>query len=190
MNLFRLQKKLPIKMNPIKIFITILFIWITYSSSMAQSSGLDQIDFFIGEWDIETTDIQADGSFAKGKAKSIVKYILDGTAMQDEFQVINQNGNIVFRGISIRSYNARNARFQIVWVMPGINGITDISAEWTGEKLVSTGKGYDGGGEFLERFEYYDITDNSYKFKMDRSYDGGKNWIENFSRLKATKVKG
>ena len=155
----------------------------------AQSEGLKQIDFFIGAWDLETTDIQPDGSFAKGRARSEVSYILDGWAMQDNFLLLGQDEQVIFRGTSIRSFNAQTGKFQIVWVMPGYHGITDISAEWTDGKLVSTGKGYDGGGEFLERFEYYDITNDSYKFKMDRSYDGGNTWIENFSRLEATRIR-
>lgn len=155
----------------------------------AQPAGLQKIDFFIGAWDLNTTSIQPDGSFAKGRARSEVSYILDGWAMQDNFLLLGQDEQVIFRGTSIRSFNAQTGKFQIVWVMPGYNGITDISAEWTDGKLISTGKGYDGGGEFLERFEYYDITDDSYKFRMDRSYDGGNTWIENFSRLEATRIR-
>lgn len=167
-----------------------LFILINVSGLFAQNnSGLSQINFFIGEWDLTTIDVQPDGNFMRGKARSIVKYILDETAMQDDFISFNRSGEVVFRGTSIRSYNPRTDKFQIVWIMPGIMGITDISAEWKDGRLVSTGKGYDGGGEFLERFEYYDITDDSYSFKMDRSYDGGETWIENFGRMEAKRIR-
>jgi hypothetical protein len=134
-------------------------------------------------------DIRPDGSFENGRAKSVVKYILDGYAMQDDYLILDIDDNVVFRGTSIRSYNPRSGKYQIVWIIPGYKGLTDISAEWKDGKLVSTGKGYDYQGDFLERFEYYDIEDNSYKFKMDRSYDDGKTWIENFGRFTATRVK-
>lgn len=155
----------------------------------AQSEGLKKIDFFIGEWAIESVDIRTDGSFKKGRAKSQVKYILDGYAMQDDYLTLDENDNIVFRGTSIRSYNPGSGKFQIVWIMPGYKGLTDIVAEWKDGKLISTGKGYDYQGGFLERFEYYDIQKDSYKFKMDRSYNNGKTWIEKFARFTATRIK-
>ena len=166
-----------------------IFVFLFASSIiLAQSEGLKKIDFFIGEWAIESIDIRPDGSFQNGRAKSVVKYILDGHAIQDDYLVLDNVNNIVFRGTSIRSYNPRTNKYQIVWIMPGYTGITDISAELKDGKLVSTGKGYDHQGDFLERFEYYDIQSDSYKFKMDRSYDNGKTWIENFGRFTATRV--
>ena len=155
---------------------------------LAQPAGLEQLEFFIGKWDLKTTDVRPDGSFATGRARSEVRYILDGHAIQDDFLMLGEDDSIIFRGTSIRSYNPRTGKYQIVWIMPGIRGITDINAEWKDDRLVSTGKGYDGSGEFLERFEYYDITQDSYSFKMDRSYDGGKSWIENFSRIEAKRA--
>ena len=168
--------------------ILMLFVFSISQNVNAQKNGLEKLDFFIGEWAIETSDIQPNGSYAKGRAKSVVKYILDDQAIQDDFLMLGKDGAIVFRGTSIRSYNQRTNKFQIVWIMPGHNGITDISAQWIDGKLISNGKGYDDNGEFLERFEYFDITKNAYSFKMDRSYDNGKNWIKDFALMKATRI--
>jgi hypothetical protein len=71
--------------------------------------------------------------------------------------------------------------------MAGRKGLTDIQAEWKDGKLVGKGEGYDGYGSFKERFEYYNISDNSYTFRMDRSYDGGETWLKNFNRIEATR---
>ena len=158
-------------------------------SGHAQQEGLTHISFFIGTWDIETIDRTPQGGMIKGRARSVVEYILDGKAMKDDFYGLDPASNVIFRGTSIRSFNATTGKFQIVWIMPGITGITDISAEWKDGKLVSTGKGYDSMGEFLERFEYYNITSDSYSFRMDRSYDGGKTWIKNFGQMHAKRVK-
>ncbi|WP_223034081.1 DUF1579 domain-containing protein [Hanstruepera marina] len=176
-------------MKHLKTTLLLLTLFILSHLLNAQSEGLKKIDFFIGEWSIESVDILPNGTYQKSKAKSIVKYILDGYAIQDDFLSLDKNNNIVFRGTSIRSYNPRTNKYQIVWIMPGYKGITDISAELKDGKLVSTGKGYDYQGDFLERFEYYDIKNDSYKFKMDRSYDNGKTWIENFGRFTATRIK-
>jgi hypothetical protein len=176
-------------MKHFKTFLLVLTISFAISTLNAQTEGLKKIGFFIGEWSIESVDILPNGSFQKSKAKSVVKYILDGHAIQDDYLSLNKDGDIVFRGTSIRSYNPRTNKYQIVWIMPGYRGLTDISAELKDGKLVSTGKGYDYKGDFLERFEYYDIKNDSYKFKMDRSYDNGKTWIENFGQFTATRTK-
>ncbi len=138
---------------------------------------------------METSNIQPNGAYINGKAKSVANYILDGHAIQDDFLMLGNDDAIVFRGTSIRSYNQKSKKFQIVWVMPGYTGITDISAQWIDGKLVSEGKGYDDNGKFHERFEYYDITKNSYSFKMDRSFDNGKTWVKDFGLIKAKRIK-
>lgn len=174
-------------MKPTAIFYFV-FLYFLSTNLFAQTNQLEKLDFFIGEWTIETKDIQPTGTFKTGKAKSIVKYILDGYAMQDDYLMLDDNNNVIFRGTSIRSFNNNTGKYQIVWIMPGINGITDISAEFIKNRLIGKGKGYDNNGEFLERFEYYNITKDSYSFKMDRSYDNGEDWIINFGTFKAKRI--
>lgn len=174
-------------MKALVFFIFTYFIFIP-PNLLAQDNQLEQLDFFIGHWELETNDIQPDGTFKTGKAKSKVKYILDGYAMQDNYLMLDGNENIILRGTSIRSFNKNSGKYQIVWIMPGINGITDITAEFIDNKLVGRGKGYDNNGEFLEKFEYYNISKDSYSFKMDRSYDNGKNWIINFGTFEAKRI--
>lgn len=174
-------------MKRILLFSSLLVIVITNLS--AQNDGLKKLEFFVGEWELVTKASRPDGSVMMGKARTKAYYILDKTAIQDNFYALDQNDNVVFRGTSIRSYNRQTGKYHIVWVMPGVYGITDISGVMSNGKLVTTGKGYDGNGEFLERFEYYNIKQDGYSFKMDRSYDGGKTWMENFSSFDAKKVK-
>lgn len=172
-----------------RIYLLMLVISMAVMNLQAQNEGLKKLDFFIGEWELTTKASRPDGSVMMGKARTKAYYILDQTAIQDDFFALDPNDNVVFRGTSIRSYNRQSGKYQIVWVMPGVNGITDISGVMSNGKLVTTGKGYDGNGEFLERFEYYNIKPDSYSFKMDRSYDGGKTWLVNFSSFDAKKVK-
>lgn len=160
-----------------------------FTQLAAQNEGLKKLDFFIGEWELVTKASRPDGSVAIGKARTKAYYTLDKAAIQDDFYALDPNDNVVFRGTSIRSYNRQTGKYQIVWVMPGVNGMTDISGVMANGKLVTTGKGYDDRGEFLERFEYYNIKPDRYSFKMDRSYDGGNTWLTNFSTFEAKRVK-
>lgn len=62
---------------------------------------------------------------------------------------------------------------QIAGVTPGISGNTDISGGTSNGKLVTTGTGYDENGDFLERFEFFDIKLDGFSSKMNRPYDAG-----------------
>ena len=170
------------------LFALILLIVSIVTTTYAQNDGLKKLDFFIGEWSLTTKDLTPSGAIISGKARTKAYYILDKAAIQDDFYMLGQNDQVVFRGTSIRSFNRQSGKYQIVWVMPGVDGIIDISGVLSNGKLVTTGKGYDGRGEFLERFEYYDIKPDSYSFKMDRSYDGGKTWLLNFSSFDTKRI--
>lgn len=172
-----------------KLTLILLFSTCIQSLLFSQNEGLKKLDFFVGEWELTTKASRPDGTVAMGKARTKAYYILDKAAIQDDFYALDPNDNVVFRGTSIRSFNNQTGKYQIVWIMPGVTGITDISGVMTNGKLVTTGKGYDGNGEFLERFEYYNIQPDSYSFKMDRSYDGGQSWMLNFSTFDAKRVK-
>ncbi|MEP2023533.1 MAG: hypothetical protein ABJH98_05465 [Reichenbachiella sp.] len=172
-----------------KLILIICLLIISKTEILAQNEELKKLDFFIGEWELVTKASRSDGSSMIGKARTKAYYILDQTAIQDDFYALDPSGNVVFRGTSIRSFNSQSGKYQIVWLMPGIDGITEISGVLCKGKLVTTGKGYDANGAFIERFEYYDIQPDSYSFKMDRSYDEGKTWILNFSSFDAKKVK-
>lgn len=167
--------------------ILFLLLQLSHLSEMQGPGCLKQIDFFIGEWNLITRDLQRDGSYKKGKASSSAYYILDGKAIQDDFRSVNRSGEVVFRGTSIRSCNEKTSKHIIAWIMPGKEAITDLRATWTGGILTGEGEGYDDFGAFIERFTYSNITDSSYSFRMHRSYDKGRIWLQNFSSIEATK---
>lgn len=154
----------------------------------AQPHPMDSLAFFIGEWDLHTYDIQPDGSYKEGRARSTAYRVLDGFAIQDDFRQVDTLGTVIFRGTSLRSYNPATQLYQVVWVMPGVSGITDLRGRFEGDDLVLTGEGYDVIGTFLEEARYFDITANSYSFTLKRSYDGGQTWIDPFGTIEAVRI--
>lgn len=150
--------------------------------------GFHQLDFFIGAWALESESLQADGSYTSHRARSDVYYALDGFVIQDDFRVLDADGKAVFRGTSFRTYVPQTDTWAIKWVMAGEPGTTDITARWTGEELLMEGEGSDGGGQFLERARYFDISEDSYEFELSRSYDGGETWIENMNLIHAKRI--
>ena len=176
-------------MNSIKIFVTVILLLLTafYRAGAQEAGCLERLEFFTGEWIMETRDMQRDGSFRKGKAHSSVYFILDGYALQDDFRSINRQGEVTFRGTSIKSCLDDQPGYIITWIMPGMEGLTDLRASWENGILIGEGEGYDHIGSFKERFEYFNISDSSYSFRMDRSYDRGKTLLHDFSRIEAKK---
>lgn len=175
-------------MSSIKIFVTFILLLTALERAGAQESVcLKHLEFFIEIWILETHDMQQDGSFRKGKALSSVYFILDGYALQDDFRSLNRQGEVTFRGTSIKSCLDKQPGYIITWIMPGMEGLTDLRASWENGTLKGEGEGYDNIGSFKERFEYFNISNSSYSFRMDRSYDKGKTWLHNFSRIEAKK---
>jgi len=150
----------------------------------SQAKGLAQVDFFIGEWDVRA--LSADGSQVVGRARTEVRYILDGNAIQADYYALDPGGNTVFRGTTIRTYVPATDRFIVHWAMAGLPGYTYLEVEYRDGELHGEGHGVDLQGEFLERYRYFDLSDTTYAFEMSRSYDGGETW-QPFSNLRATK---
>lgn len=147
-------------------------------------SGLRQLDFFIGQWDVEALD--AEGRQIVGRARTEVRYILDGTTMQADYYGLDPTGRTVFRGTTIRTYVPQTGRFVVHWAMANLPGYTYIDVEYRDGELHGKGRGFDTRGDFVERYRYFDLSDQHYSFEMSRSYDGGATW-EPLANLRATK---
>jgi len=170
--------------------LSVIVVCLFFSADVAaQDQPLDRLEFFVGEWDLVTSDIQPNGTYVEGRATATAYYILDGTAIQDDFRQLNEEGQVVFRGTSIRSYHEASGTYRIVWIMPGFDGITELTGRFEDGDFVMTGTGYDGMGEFLEESRYFDITEDSWSFIITRSYDGGETWIDPFGTTEATRRK-
>lgn len=144
------------------------------STPPSPQEGLRQVDFFIGQWDVEGRS--ADGSRVVSRARTEVRYILDGTAMQADYYGLDPAGNTVFRGTTIRTYVAQTGRFAVHWAMANRPGYTYLDEEYRDGELHAEGGGFDDQGTFRERYRYYDISEASYTFTISRSYDDGETW--------------
>ncbi len=122
-----------------------------------------------------------------GKARTHAYRILDGQAIQDDWRSLDREGNVIFHGTSIRTWSEAAGKWVIHWVMAATPGHTYIEAVWNDGELHGNGRGFDQRGQFEERFRYHDITDSSYSFLLERTYDGGKTWSF-MNRTKARKV--
>lgn len=142
--------------------------------SLAAPAGTEQLDLFVGHWEVREI---GKGDDAPIVARSHGYYILDGFVLQEDYRGLDPAGHVGFRGTSIRTFDPATGKIAIQWMVASSAAYTHIVAERDGDDIVSTGEGRDWAGrEFMERFRYFDITADSRKFEMERSYDGGETW--------------
>ena len=152
-----------------------------------QESGMEIVAFFHGTWDVES--LAADGVTVIGRARTEVAPILDGRALKSDYFGLNPGGGVVFRGTTIRTWAPSLSRFIIHWVVAEQPDYTHLIEEYRDGELIAEGHGQDAGGDFLERYRYFGISDSTYSFEGTRSYDEGATWNP-FAKLRATKRAG
>ena len=133
----------------------------------------NELDFFVGDWDVTIVDTLENPI---AKARTSARFILDGTAIQDDWFSLGPGGQVVFRGTSIRTFVPATRQWVVHWAMANTPGYTYIDARWVDGELHGDGRGFDAAGDFVERYRYYDITGTTYSFALSRSYDGGATW--------------
>lgn len=139
-----------------------------------------QFSFIVGEWDCKTRSMQPDQSVVDGPdATWTGYYILGGWAIQDDWAAPGPGGKL-FHGTNIRSYNPETKKWDNRWLAAGSLQWKYYEAEKVGGTMVMTGgEGVDGQDRrFVDRNTFHEIEADSWKWRKDRSFDGGKTWIE------------
>ncbi len=139
-----------------------------------------------GVWDVSAWGKSPDGQAYTSNATSTRYCLYDGALELDEYRALGSDGSLVFIGASFHYWSVDERNVNTLWVMGGDPGYTILDGRLDGERLVTTGIGFDSGGEFLERSIHTYSGERNYQFDMDRSYDGGATWIDGFSMSEAT----
>jgi hypothetical protein len=138
-----------------------------------------QFAFLIGAWNCKTRGMGPDGAIQDGPDASWTGYyILDGWAIQDDWVSPGPDGKL-FRGTNVRSFNQKTGKWDNRWLPTGSLQWKYFDAEQVGEAMVMTGEDTDGmDRSFLDRNTFHEIETDSWKWRKDRSFDGGESWIE------------
>jgi hypothetical protein len=146
-----------------------------------------QFAFLIGTWDCSTRSMKPDGSgFNEGSGTWTGYWILGGWAIQDDWERALPDGRI-FRGTNVRSFNPRTGKWDNRWLASGTLQWTYFEAEKQGDTMVMIGgEGKDRAGrDYVDRNVFHEIRSDSWKWRKDRSFDGGKTWVEGVSFIEA-----
>lgn len=148
----------------------------------------EQYSFMVGKWDCTTRFMMPDGSgYVEGRARWTGHYILDGWAIQDHWIGYKPDGQ-ESHGTNIRSFNRQTRKWDNRWLSAGSLQWAYFESEMVGDTMVMTGSGKDDFGEFIDRNTFYEIQAQSWRWRKDRSYDGGKTWIEGVGFIEARRA--
>src|SRR5215469_5690428 len=79
-------------------------------------SALSRFAFLIGRWRCEAKVKLANGVSQTFPATWVGRYILDGYAIADEYQMTGSSGELIVLGQNFRVYNAPNQIWKIKWL--------------------------------------------------------------------------
>jgi len=145
-----------------------------------------QYAFLVGKWGCKTRFMDAEGRPVEGRATWTGYYILDGWAIQDDWVALRADGT-ESHGTNIRSFNPQTGKWDNRWLPAGSLQWKYFQAEKVGDTMVMTGEGTDARGPFIDRNTFYEISADGWRWRKDRSYDGGTSWIEGVGYIEATR---
>jgi hypothetical protein len=145
-----------------------------------------QFDFLIGDWTFAAVWKTPAGSRTGGGTWTARK-AFEGYGIADEWRVL-RDGDVAYLGASMRIYDVARGAWHLTFSDVFNGRWEDQFAEFRdGEMHLSWG-GWDARGRrYLMRVRYYDISSDHFRWKGDRSYDGGATWIDGWLTMEVTR---
>jgi hypothetical protein len=154
--------------------------------SACMEGPLAEFGQYIGDWDIDDTQLSQDGSewTAGAGAKWNFVCVGQGTAVQD-FWMPN-DGPV---GTNLRTYNKETASWDIAWTIKGMPG--------PGFAHITAKKQADGRiimsyvapvPDPLRRITFFPATADGWDWTLEMSTDSGENWFAVY-KIKASRSK-
>jgi hypothetical protein len=153
-----------------------------------------QFDFLIGQWEIVAMP-HVPGLAARihGSPKLQGTWKawrgLDGWGIDDELRLTDASGNPMLLAHAMRAYDG-TARHWIVATLDVYRAtLVSSTAQWSNGAMHFEGAGTDSEGRpYRSRGRFLEIEPEAFTYRVDRSYDDGKTWTEDFLRIDAKRV--
>lgn len=149
-----------------------------------------QFHFLIGDWDVDATRLNPDGSvLLRYRAIWTATYLNEGRMVMDDFKALAPDGRPISSYVTLRTYSEVSRR----WEMSGLATLQPAAAIewhglWTGTEMLVVATGVDPSGRSIRtKIRFSDITPNGFRWESESSNDGGKTWTRTAS-LVATRV--
>ena len=105
-------------------------------------------------------------------------YKFEGRMVQDDFWMFGNDGNPVWAGSTIRTWDLANNRWNNMFLGVHDQGFGGMfHGEPAGDEIHLTVDGEDPDGrKHTNRIFFYDISEGGFRWRQERSYDEGETW--------------
>jgi hypothetical protein len=129
-------------------------------------------DQMVGTWDCDFGFYGEGGKITHVKGELLFGWIIDGRAIQDIW-ISYPPGKERGIGTSIRFFDTKLKVWRVVFISPAYNGIVTVQGGVEEGRIIL--RGTDQEGNKL-RWSFNDIQRDSFIWRGETSYDGGKTW--------------
>jgi hypothetical protein len=132
---------------------------------------IDKVNLYawlIGDWSFDATVHKNDGSTHRGHGEIHAIWALEGRAIQDVWILPG-----IFYGSTLRIYDPALDAWHIIWSDPLKQYYTRQIGRARSSDIVQDGKTAEGTPV---RWTFTDIKPNSFRWRAERSNDGGLSW--------------
>jgi hypothetical protein len=140
----------------------------TNAPAADRADRMDLYGWLIGDWDFDGVVHLRDGTTHKGRGEIHFGWVLEGRAIQDVWILPG-----LFYGTTLRIYDPGRDAWHILWNDPVRQFYTRQIGRADGRDIVQDGS--DDTGDAV-RWSFRDITPTSFRWRGERSQDGGATW--------------
>ena len=133
-----------------------------------RSEKMGLYGWLVGSWEMDAVVHVDDGTVHKGPGEIHFGWVLEGRAIQDVWILPS-----VFYGTTLRVYDPGIDAWHILWSDPLRQYYTRQIGRAHGNDIVQEGK--NDAGDAI-RWSFTEITPNSFRWRGERSHDGGASW--------------
>ena len=140
-----------------------------FAQAATDSLTGNEMDFWVGEWDLEWT---INGE--QGKGSNSIKKTLDGSVIQEHFIGI-EGPYAGYKGESYTTFNPQAGSYFQTWV-DNQGGYLDFTFDSEGDRYMFVREAETNQGPVKTRMVFYDIEPNSLTWDWQRYDDASQTW--------------
>lgn len=139
-----------------------------------------QFDFLVGDWTF-TAHTKNPRLPPRYSGRWTARRALGGFGITDEWRILTPDGKTAYLGFTARVYDRKTKswKLQFLNVFAG-RWSTQHALFRDGEMHLWWDDEEPDGRPFTVRVRYFDIRPDGFRWEMNRSYDGGATWIDDY----------
>ncbi|MFZ5980391.1 MAG: DUF1579 family protein [Candidatus Zixiibacteriota bacterium] len=143
---------------------------------MGPPPEIQELSGLIGTWDVAMKFRWAptDTIWEESKGTCVFSYAADGAVLMMVFE--SEMQGTPFVGLSLQCFDRETNKWQSVWTDNMGARISFYTGDKAADKIVMTGEELYQGVKSIGRLTTYNLTETSFDWLMETSYDGGKTY--------------